>query len=134
MKILSEEELEKLLINEGAVKLWDGHWYYIDVRENGTVINTKTGCMSAYYNTDGYLQVCVPNAITGKYKWLLQHRIVAYVYCENDDPETKIEVDHINGIRDDNRAENLEWVTHAENMRRMKERNYRKKCKLSIDK
>ena len=32
-----------------------------------------------------------------------------------DNPEDKLEVNHINSKRDDNRLENLEWVTRSEN-------------------
>tara|TARA_R100000951_G_scaffold45_1_gene136 strand:+ start:90 stop:539 length:450 start_codon:yes stop_codon:yes gene_type:complete len=41
------------------------------------------------------------------------HRLVAIHYIPN--PENKSEVDHINRIRNDNRVENLRWVTHDEN-------------------
>lgn len=41
------------------------------------------------------------------------HRIVAETFIPN--PENKSEVDHINRIRNDNRVENLRWVTRLEN-------------------
>jgi hypothetical protein len=41
------------------------------------------------------------------------HRIVATAFITNS--TLKAEVNHINGIRDDNRAENLEWCTKREN-------------------
>tara|TARA_R110000796_G_scaffold221224_1_gene337301 strand:+ start:40 stop:522 length:483 start_codon:yes stop_codon:yes gene_type:complete len=44
------------------------------------------------------------------------HRLVAEQYCER--PEGCNEVDHIDGDKFNNHADNLEWVTRAENMRR----------------
>jgi hypothetical protein len=44
------------------------------------------------------------------------HRLVALMFCKNDDPENKTEINHINGIPSCNLAINLEWVTNKENL------------------
>ena len=60
----------------------------------------------------GYL--CVTLCKNHKHKKFLVHRLVACAFIDN--PENKPCIDHINTIKDDNRLENLRWVTHKENM------------------
>lgn len=51
----------------------------------------------------------------GVSKYYLVHRLVAQAFVYNPDPIKNNEVEHLNTIRDDNRAVNLEWVDHIKN-------------------
>jgi hypothetical protein len=57
------------------------------------------------------------------------HRLIATAFIERI--EGKTHVNHINGIKSDNRIENLEWCTHAENMRHAIEKGL--KCNIRSD-
>ena len=61
--------------------------------------------------TSGYLGVLL--SIDGKTKDALVHRLVACTFVDN--PENKPQVDHKDGDRTNNNADNLVWVTSREN-------------------
>lgn len=60
---------------------------------------------------NGYWRVKLCNGNTQKEYFL--HRLIAQAFIPN--PDNKPEINHINGIKTDNRIENLEWVTRSEN-------------------
>ena len=61
---------------------------------------------------DGYLLVTL--CAGGKRKTLKVHRLVCEAFHEN--PDNKPQVNHINEIKTDNRASNLEWCTCKQNV------------------
>jgi len=61
---------------------------------------------------EGYLRVHLLK--NSKATHFSVHRLVATAFIPN--PGNKPQVNHKNGIKDDNRVENLEWATRSENM------------------
>lgn len=61
---------------------------------------------------NGYYQVILSLNGVVSLQWV--HRLVAKTFL-GDPPKDKPHVNHINGIKTDNRVENLEWVTQSEN-------------------
>lgn len=69
--------------------------------------------LSPKFNKGGYLEVALCK--NSKYKMCRVHRLVASAFIQN--PENKREVNHIDGNKLNNKADNLEWVTPSENIR-----------------
>lgn len=62
---------------------------------------------------NGYLEVYL--TVDGNVSYWRVSRLVATMFCHN--PFNKPQVNHINGIKTDNRAINLEWVSQSENQK-----------------
>jgi hypothetical protein len=85
-----------------------------EITREGNVINKHTGRMLKLQpNGKGYLRFAVQTE-NGK-RFVFVHRLVAQIYVPN--PDGKPQVNHIDGDKTNNNADNLEWVTNADNRR-----------------
>lgn len=72
------------------------------LKENFDLVNQRD-------NGNGYLYCCLAGKPIGV------HRVIAMAFIPN--PENKRQVNHKNGIKNDNSVYNLEWATPSENVR-----------------
>lgn len=83
-----------------------------EVSDKGEIRNIKSGrILKTRPNPRGYYYTNLSK--NGNLKVFRIHRIVAQLFIPN--PDGKSEVNHIDGNKKNNAADNLEWVTREEN-------------------
>ena len=92
-------------------------WSAIFVHPDGAVVHRKTKQYARQYLHKGYY------AIDGNYGPVFVHRLVAAKYCggRHKFGRQDMTVDHVDGNKLNNQAENLRWVTRTENRRLWRE-------------
>lgn len=85
----------------------------------GRYIRNKYNVLTPKTNKYGYIEVSLGK--DGKMKTYLLHRLIAKAFVDN--PYNLPEVNHKNGIKSDNRVENLEWCTVSHNTKHAFENN-----------
>lgn len=85
----------------------DGLIYSTDFNHTG-----KTKALKGDYDKDGYHHVLMN--IDSKRVYRRVHKLIAMAFL-GESPTPKHQVNHINGIRTDNRPANLEYLTSREN-------------------
>lgn len=98
--------------NYGRVKsLERKNIFYCGLRKEHLERPTKEKILNYNKSNRGYLQVCLTK--DGKSKTYTVHRLVAKAFLPN--LKNKKQVNHIDGNKENNSIDNLEWVTSSEN-------------------
>lgn len=85
---------------------------FYSVSENGDVRSERNGkLLKPATDKYGYLYYVL--CVAGERHTIKAHRLVAIAFVDN--PDNKPAIDHINGIKTDNRVCNLRWATNKEN-------------------
>lgn len=93
------------------------HYPNYEVNTEGVIRNKSTGHTLKWVNNGkGYFSVKLYNKDTAKGRLCLVHRLVLSTHSA-EKPESHTDVNHIDGDKQNNCIDNLEWVTKSQNTR-----------------
>lgn len=115
---MMKQEDKQLLLKDLCSRLPQEEWRIIPdypeyaVSNKGNIVTLKTGKLRKFSDHKGYKQCMLRK--DGKAYNKFVHRLVANAFLST--PQEGQIIDHINGVRDDNRVENLRWCSQDENL------------------
>lgn len=109
-KPVLEYEDYYMVSNKGRIKALDRIWI---CGNRGSTRRSCSKILKQSIVTGGYLGICLTK--DGKKKTHQLHQLIANVFLPKI--QGKNIINHKNGIKSDNRLENLEWCNHSENTR-----------------
>jgi len=94
------------------------------VNRDGVVVSTYTGEVLEQYTANTGYPACRLQCDDDCSKIMSVHVLVALAWCPYDSSVCEMQVDHLDGCRDNRSADNLEWVSPDENCRRARLHQY----------
>ena len=118
-RLAFEKEYAEDNIEDLPAEIWKpvdekGRYFISSLGRVKSYKGRKARLLKPYYNNSGYqrVDICLEKRHT-----LLVHQLVAIHFIENDKPEEKKTVDHINGDKTCNTIDNLQWLSIGDNIR-----------------
>lgn len=108
---LDGEEWKDIIGYEGLYKISNYGRVMTFFRGNEVLSKEPVRLLKGKIDKDGYIEYRIGK--NGKSKYVRSHRLVAIHFIPN--PENKAQVNHIDGVKNNNHISNLEWCTNSEN-------------------
>jgi len=110
--------LPRVEMENSAVVQWlrIGRYPNLEFGQHGLVRTVKGRVLRQRLMENGYLTVCIKSHTEARWFPRLVHRLIAEAF-HGSSPLGRPQIRHLNGVRFDNRAENLKWGNNTENQR-----------------
>lgn len=85
------------------------------INREGQVVRIRDGFLPSIHQNAGYFKYSIQPDGASKAGSYLRHRLMALAWLKYPATVDKLDVNHLSGVRGDDRLENLEWATRRRN-------------------